>query len=361
MADGDDDDEDGDDDGEDGEDGEEGDEEDGELADSEKGTPARQEDSVDPEIKNSPSVDPPIITTPAATTSDAMDISADEPPTAMPPVQPATLITSPPFEGSPLKNVSVPFSPTDAAVPNLPETPPAAAPDTSATEPIPAESADLETVAPEPQSDVPSDPIPSPILSVEVLEAPVVEAIIEEPTFVEPEVPVDTEMIDAASPQPELVVESQMTPPTEDDNGPAIIEEIIETVKSPPNDEVHPPSESTSPMGDDGVPEPVQSPIVEQPTVVHTIQITEVEEHSAVPIVNIPVADTGITATDIGSITLPALKPLQTEEPGTVPEEIVPESPDLLGGLEAALDRHSEPPAVLAAPVPENLPSNEAE
>lgn len=424
MADGDDDDDEGDDDGDDGEEGDEGDEEDGEIGDSEKGTPALQDGNVDQDMQNSPSADPPVTTAPADT-PDAMDMTVDEPVaaafsvqplTVLPPTQPPAHITSPPFEGSPLRNVLVPFSPTEEVVPSLPGSQAAPALDSTGTEAQEATASEApahEAVAPEPRLDVPSDPIPTPVASVEALEALAVpeasgevEAAeasgageapeptvapeapraptetTEEPTIAEPEVSIDTEMVDVASPQPETIVESNVVSAIDTEVGTTIIEEVAETVKAPLVDEP-PPSEphvveavttlsEAVPLEITTESEKVLSPVTERPvspvqesTPSATIeqhgqheqseqpvpspftQMTEVTELSAAPVVEVPLevpVEVAAAVEEPEALTLPALNPLQTGISTASPlvEEREPESPDLLGGLEAALGQHSE-------------------
>ncbi|ETS84922.1 hypothetical protein PFICI_02947 [Pestalotiopsis fici W106-1] len=85
-------------------------------------------------------------------------------------------------------------------------------------------------------------------------------------------------------------------------------------------------------------PQKVTPPAETLPTSV--AQITEVTDIASAPSIEIPIAPTE----EIVATTLPALNPLQTEATDKAPldQEREPESPDLLGGLEAVLDRHGE-------------------
>ncbi|KAM0816589.1 hypothetical protein AB5N19_02391 [Seiridium cardinale] len=468
MADGDDDDE-GDDDGDEGDEGEEGDEDDGEILESEKGTPARKEGSLDQEIKHSPSVDPPAITAPTLD-SDAMDISVDEPGIPTPQVQPSAILPPiqppnsilPNYEGSPLKNVLIP-SPTEPTKPATPSLPPVAGtsapsqPSTSATS-VP-EMIVPESEVPELDSSLRSEPILAPLPSVEAPPT-VTETIAQETMPSELLVSADTEMTDVAPTQPDTVIESKILSSTDTETGQTVVEEIIETTTVPLNDEaplteplvveevvnapeelppqsqpevtkipspviqepvdfiqkpaiavqesvepareiqeesiqgsinpiqgpfnpiqepinpvqepvepaqepvlpIHEPIESAQVPVED-IQEPVESfqePVIptQQPNpsalpqqnelrlASPVTQITEVTELSAAPATE--VSTTKVDVVETPATILPALNPLQTEAPAPIPapapltDEREPESPDLLGGLAAALDRHSE-------------------
>ncbi|KAI1851887.1 hypothetical protein JX266_002740 [Neoarthrinium moseri] len=398
MADGDDDEE-GDDDGDDGDEGEEGDEDEGDVPDSEKGTPAGKESSVDQEIKDSPSVEPFAITAPAVD-PDAMDISTDESPsgadqvqplnTSIPPIQPPPHLTPSRIEGSPLKVVSMP-SPTEIAATHIP--------------PVPA-TEDPEPSVPDVQSAMVSDAMPAPAEPVEETLPPVpaepapqkpqeAQAILEtqevqpapETAVIETEAPADVEMADSTPTQDapvheESIVETKILSSTETDAGRAVVEEIVETTTIPLKDEVPaaevPLVEETTVVSETQAPPTIEeapkapSPIVEEPeqpvSIVEDLapqttsdqimeetsepapetapeqppptvaQITELTEHSTLPALDAP------APVDKPALSLPPLNPVQTGAAASllIAEEREPESPDLLGGLEAALDRHSE-------------------
>ncbi|KAI0130115.1 hypothetical protein BJ170DRAFT_618770 [Xylariales sp. AK1849] len=393
MADGDDDDE-GDDDGEEGEEGDEGDEDEGDVNDNDNATPSK-ENSVDQEMKNSPSVDPPVITAPS-TDPDAMDISNEEelttasnqgfsPSTGLPPLQPAAHLTSPRFEGSPLKNVLVP-SPTETV------------PDISLA---PASSV-LELAAP--ASELMSEPRPAPVEHIEAPHPPASpsQPIVQETTIVElePQPPSDAEMTENAHLQAENIVETKVTSSTDPNVTSVVVEEIVETTKVSLND---PPSLSEAPIIDHvpGISEVPQlqsmpdvprvpSPVIEQPISVQpnplpqnaaespsaaellppttAIQIADVTEQQPIP----AVIDVLSASAEVAADVLPALNPLQTESPvpaRVVEEEDEPESPDLLSTLNAALMQHSEVknapsvpveiPSVASAPMAEPVPAFE--
>ncbi|KAK8102868.1 hypothetical protein PG984_016014 [Apiospora sp. TS-2023a] len=216
-----DDDDDGSDDGEEGEDG--GDDEEGELPDTANGTPAAQdkESSVDQDMKNSPSVEPPAITAPPID-PDAMDISAPEEllsATTIPPLQPPSHLMASRLEGSPLKNVlSIP-SPTEAA----PAQPPRVSP--------PAVASPVKERPVSPPTETKSDPIPAPVESVEKpLEQPMVpteQPEIKRDETTEPQPSADVTMMDFTTTTTNTAAEPESTASA---TAEAVSEVVSETV-----------------------------------------------------------------------------------------------------------------------------------
>ncbi|KAK8024025.1 hypothetical protein PG993_012091 [Apiospora rasikravindrae] len=216
-----DDDDEGSDDGEEGDDG--GDDEEGDAPDTANGTPAAhdKESSADQDMKNSPSVEPPVITAPPID-PDAMEISAPEESqstTSIPSLPHPSHLMASRLEGSPLKNVlSIP-SPTEAAPAQPPRVSP---PEVVSTTSEPAVVPPAETK---------SDPIPAPVESVEQpLEQPVVPT--EQP---------DNQQDASAGPQPSADVHTMdvtmttmdATPGpdvTAETNAEAVAEAVSETV-----------------------------------------------------------------------------------------------------------------------------------
>ncbi|KAK8070871.1 hypothetical protein PG997_011074 [Apiospora hydei] len=220
-----DDDDEGSDDGEEGEEG--GDDEEGDAPDTANGTPAAhdKESSADQDMKNSPSVEPPVITAPPID-PDAMEISAPEESqstTSAPSLPHPSHLMASRLEGSPLKNVLSITSPTEAAPAQLSHVSP---PEIVSTTSEP-------TVAPPTETE--SDPIPAPVESVEQpLEQPVVSSEqpdIQQDVVTEPQPSADVHMMDVTmtttdvAPEPDVTAEATTEAVTE-----AVSETVADTL-----------------------------------------------------------------------------------------------------------------------------------
>ncbi|KAK7946529.1 uncharacterized protein PG986_010850 [Apiospora aurea] len=227
-----DDDDEGSDDGEEGEEG--GDDEEGDAPDTANGTPAAhdKESSADQDMKNSPSVEPPVITAPPID-PDAMEISAPEESqstTSVPSLPHPSHLMASRLEGSPLKNVlSVP-SPTEAAPAQPSRVSP---PEVVSTTSEPAVAPPTETK---------SDPIPAPVESVEQpLEQPIIpseqpvvpseQPDVQQDASTEPQPSADVHMMDVtmtttdAAPEPDVTAEATAEAVTE-----AVSETVADTL-----------------------------------------------------------------------------------------------------------------------------------
>lgn len=346
---------DGDDDDDDDDDGEDGDEEEGEIPETENGTETgnEKENSVDqaPNLKNSPSADPPVITAPALD-PDAMDLSpGDETPitshqpsppiASLPPLHPPSHLTASRLEGSPLKNVIVP-SPTEPA-PSMPSI---------------ATTLSKTTTTP-PESKEAPQPVPTSVGLGELPQTQAVESATQEISEIPPRT--DIEMADATTMQTDTMIKTEPVSGTMSES--TVVEGFMNTTEAQLNDA--PPMQTPVAEGTadvtglsqpQGIPQ-LSPPNVEQPASIVPLAPEQAAESTPnlTPAIKTkieapqdPVAQSvnellNQPSTAEQSSTLPPLNPLQTTSEGhPAVEEKEPESPDLLGGLEAALDRHSE-------------------
>ncbi|ORY55655.1 uncharacterized protein BCR38DRAFT_123028 [Pseudomassariella vexata] len=362
MADGDDNDEGDDDEGEDGEDGSDDDEE-GDGPDNETGTAAGsvKEDSVDQEMKGSPFVETPETSVPPV--APAGDAIAKEPssrarsPSPQPssaslsvpfPIQPPAHLTSPRYEGSPLKNVVIP-SPTDPSTPNMSPIPTSFPTTTSAmTEDTPALA--LES-------------LPEPAELLVGAQPSVLETMTQENAIQETQ-PADVEMTNSISMQTDTIMQAEVVLTSDAEPTAVIVEEVVETTTVPLNDQ-QPPVDPPAPVEEvTDIPEsPPTANKAEESLPVADESTNPDQSATELSFASAPEAETPMVETQATELTQAVVpeEPVVTEEPAVLPalhplkineaeapatptvDENEPESPDLLGGLEAALDQHSEP------------------
>ncbi|KAK6202197.1 hypothetical protein LQW54_008989 [Pestalotiopsis sp. IQ-011] len=237
--------------------------------------------------------------------------------------EPASLETAPPLITTPvIRAASSPAK--ESAPPTAVQDEPS---DSVMGDAPPASIQEPERIEPSEQAEQPDEPMdaaqseqPEQIEKSEQLE------ISEQ--FEQPE-PEQAEQSEPSGQPEQLVSAEQIEQPKQDElaeEQPMQLEESEQPERIEQAEEAEPTRKATSP------PQEALPASVEQITVVTDLASAPATEVTVVP------------AEEPSATTLPPLNPLQTEisEAQPIVQEREPESPDLLGGLEASLDRHSE-------------------